>query len=388
MKAWRLPVLRAVLAALFAGLWIVVPLLLAVRTGRSGPAWALAAGLAAWSVFKATGWEAQVPDLDQIPAARVLAAFLFLSLLLAFAAKGGIWGVLLFGFVLGLLPLTPAVTAVSVLLSLGANAVLLERLGGPLWVRCAWGTVYVSILLAFIQMHQWVQTRDDPADFATLRVVALWGIGLLPLAAGTAYLLTATLHLTHPWAGDPRVISARQVEPTSSRDLILFLIVITVFLLFWRRLAALLERRLPRTPGLDARTVFGEPQARPDLAPRSRSVSRKGVRGQLVTAFLDFFDFLSWHGFPRQPGTPADVYLEAVGLRIGDVADRFQRASAVFDRVRYGEERISRNEAVQSRRELRELRQAVVAFYTTRESPPPRQAPRPTDSASGKGSER
>ena len=370
MRCWRLPAVRAVQAALFAGLWLFVPLLLAVGAGRSGSAWALGAGIPAWSLFKATGWEAQLPDFDQVPSARILMGFVSLSLLLAFVVRGGIWGVILFGFMLGLLSLTPGVTAVSVLLSLGVNALLLELLGGPLWERCAWAAVYVGVLLGFVQLHQWVRTRDDPADFATLRTVALWGVGLLPPVAGTAYVLTASLNLMQPLAGGPRTVSAPG-EPASSLDLALFLVAAMFFLLFWRKLAALLDQRQPRVPGLDARTVFGKPREQTDSAPRSRSATGKTRRGQLVTVFLDFFDFLSWHGFPRQPGTPADVYLDAVGSQIGDGTGRFQRVSSVFDRIRYGGERLSRDEAARSRRELRELRQAVIVFYSTRDMPGP-----------------
>ncbi len=367
MNTWRFPMVRAMQAALYAGLWLLVPLAIALAAGRPGVAWGLAAGVALWAAVKATGWEVQLPELDEFPSARFLAGVLFLGVLLVFALKGGIWGVLLFGFVLGLFPLTPGLTAVAVVLSLAANALLLDHLGEALWVRCAWGVLYTAVLLGFLQMHQWLGTRDDPADLAGLSAVMLWGTGLLPPVAVVAYLLTMTLRPDRRFGVDLPSGAASPTGPASYWDILLPAAAAVVFLVFWRRLAALLDRRQPRVPGLEANTVLGETE---DLVERTAIVhtaGAKGPRGRLVAAFLDFFEFLAWHGFPRRPGMPADLYLESVASRIGGLGDAFRRVAAVFDRVRYGEEHTARETVMAARRELRMLRRAVATYYTTRD---------------------
>ncbi|NOY82509.1 MAG: DUF4129 domain-containing protein [Kiritimatiellaeota bacterium] len=367
MNTWHFPVLRAVQAALYAGLWLLVPLAISLTAGRSGPAWSLAAGAALWAAVKATGWEVQLPELDEFPSARILAAILALAVLLVFCLKGGVWGVLLFGFVLGTFPLTPVLTAVAVVLSLVANALLLDRLGGALWVRCAWGTLYTAGLLGFLQMHQWLGTRDDPTDLAGLGAVLAWGTGLLPPVALVAYLLTMLLHPERGFGERFPSGTVPQTGPASPRDFFLLVAGAVVFLVFWRRLAALLDRRQPRVPGLDAETVLGETEDLVKRTAMAHASGAKGACGQLLAAFLDFFEFLAWHGFPRRPGTPADLYLESVACRVGGLGGSFRRVAAVFDRIRYGGEPTPKEIVVQTRRELRTLRRAVATYYTTRQ---------------------
>ena len=320
----------------FASMWLCV---LALRQALQG-SWAAAGAMAGfavvWATARGAGCGVVLPEIEHTSSWRGLKLIVFAAVLVVAIAKGGLLGVIVYGFLLGLLPPSGPTVVAGVVLSMLVNVVLLESLPAAPLVQYAAASLYVASLLGYILARQVVTSAASGTPAGGVLLNVAWGVLSLPLILVTAYLLTTLVGPSHPLLdGGGAPAHAVEQEGFRLRDLLLWVGALWLFGAVWRQMVGMLERQSPKPPGPSVVTVFG---AQEELAPkrRERGIGRGGGHGrQIIEAFLDLLDVLNWHGFPRSPGTTADAHLCSVAEAL-DYCDGLDEALGLFNRARYG----------------------------------------------------
>ena len=352
-------------AALLAAVWLAVPIFCALWLGQSRPAWLLAGAGLFFVLVRAGGWELELPEIEHLAAGRSLLLFLFLLFLVIAAANGGFAGIVFYGLLLGFVQQGAGLTAATFILAAVGATGFLENLHAPLSVRCGAGAGELLLLFLYVQTRN-LEMGGRGFRRADVAAYLLWGLGLLPMAAIPAYLLTLALGITpHPGAATPGpVMPAQSMDDGETlftwRDGAVLVIAFLVLVLLWRRLAGLLGRGDTELPPATADTVFGDGTALATRRIRRPRRGRYNADRQLLAAFLDFFRFLAMSGFSRPTGMPADRFLESLAVRLNGDPRLFQTAAETFNRVRYGRTPLAAEESREVRASLRRLRAFVV----------------------------
>ena len=357
---------RGVMHICYALLWLLPVILMGMVTGQAGGV-ALATGVVLlWGAIKSTGWAYVLPDWEQqVPSWRGAKVLLFVMLLILALIEAGVWGLVGYGLILGCLPLTPALVTASVALSLTSNVLLYEtfRASALPWAF-AGGGLSILNLLVFLYLQHSLALRETGREVAGAPAVALRALGSLPVLAGVAYGLTALLGI----GPDTAVLdlaptpSGPAAEPSFGfRDVLLWCAGLWLLSLVWRRLVKALDTHGRVVPGTEADQVFGTEEA---LHRRGGGRGRRndGPRSRGIEAFLDFFDFLAWQGFPRADGMTAASYLGEVSAVLSEDGAPFADAAAVFNRFRYGHEPVGKEDVRDAEALLAGLRDCVEAF--------------------------
>ena len=320
----------------FAAMWLCV---LALRQGLRG-SWTGAGVMAGfgllWATGKGAGMGVVLPEIEHASSWRGLKLIVFSLVLVVAIVKGGLLGIVVYGFLLGLLPSSGPIVVGTVILSMLVNVVLLEGLPAPPAVQYAAASLYVAALLGYILGRQTMTSAASGAPSGAAALNVAWGMLSLPLVLATAYLLTTLVSPSHPLLSDAGP-GAHAIEQQGFRlrDLLLWVGALWLCGILWRHMVVMLERRNPKPPGPSAATVFGVQE---ELGPQRRergSGKGRGYGRQVIAAFLDLLDILTWHGFPRAPGTTADAHLSHVAETMG-CRNAFDEVLGIFNRARYG----------------------------------------------------
>ena len=343
-------------------MWLCV---LALRQGLQG-SWPAAGAMAGfgllWAAAKGAGCGVALPEIEHASSWRGLKLIMFFLLLLMAIAKGGLLGIIVYGFLLGLLPPSGPIVVASVILSMLVNVVLLESLPAAPVFQYAAASLYVASLLGYILARQVMTSAASGAPAEGVLLNVGWGLLSLPLILTTAYLLTTLVGPSHPLLdGGGAPAQAVEQEGFRLRDLLLWVGALWLFAALWRQMVGMLERQSPKPPGPSAVTVFGVQE---ELEPKRRERGTGKGRGcgrQVIAAFLDLLDVLAWHGFPRSPGTTADAHLAHVAETIGH-RNGLGEALVLFNRARYGAADVTPGDLQRARELYRAITNATKAW--------------------------
>jgi len=356
---------RALVQCLFALLWCYGLVFREAVAGTPGGMLLWAAAVLAWVVLKAAGLELSLPDMDHVPAWRGARIWLSAAILATAFAAGGVYGLVIVGFALGLAPLTPLLLAVAVVLSVAINVPILETINLSdagsclgLW-RYAAAAGYVTVLLGYLVCRNLLEPlQGEPKTLPAAVHGLLMTIVGMAAAFPIAYMATVKLRIAD--RTPPDFPAATDMPPPLSwleylSYLALLCIGVWLLKILWRRLATVLERRTPDPLDQAGGAVYGTEEELADIRSAEPARRLNGIRRKIVDAYLEFFRFLAEHGIVRPPGTTADRYLAGAAKRCGSV-ELYDRATRRFNVIRYSGRPVDKHDAQHVKQILENLR--------------------------------